>query len=240
MKTLLIGITLLAFGAQLAAAQSSGDDSPTHEDVSEVKEFLFVQNASSGSFKDGRLTLDGAGPILFFSDRPYRIFGHTRPEHFGDAWDSGTDSFADDPPNAVLSILSEDLQSFGMVLSNPSYNNGTISYAVTVEDGTVPPKFGHASLFIDNEGWAAVGGLIVGRNMARRRQAEQAYAYQAGQSSTIAVQDQNSYYQAEAAAPVASSATSEQQLEQLKSMLDKGLISQNDYDEGKQRILRDM
>lgn len=126
------------------------------------------------------------------------------------------------------------------MLSNPSYNNGTISYAVTVEDGTVPPEFGHASLFIDSEGWAAVGGLIVGSNMARRRQAQQASAYQAGQASAVQVQDQNSYYQAEVAAPAASSATSEQQLEQLKSMLDKGLISESDYDEGKQRILQQM
>ena len=238
MKVVFIGITLLALGAQLAAAQSTGDGTPSHEDVSKVKEFLFVQNASSGSFEDGRLTLDGAGPILFFSDRPYRIFGHTRPEHFVDAWDSGTDSFADVPPNAVLSILSDDLQSFGLVLSDPSYDNGSISYAVTVEEGRVPPEFGHASLFIDNEGWAAVGGLIVGRHIARRRQVEQASAYQAGQASTV--QDQNSYYKAEAVAPVASSATSEQQLEQLKSMLDKGLISQSDFDKGKQRILEQM
>jgi len=97
MKVLFIGITLLALGAQPAAAPSTDDGAPSHEDVSKVKEFLFVQNASSGSFKDGRVTLDGAGPILFFSDRPYRIFGHTRPEHFVDAWDSGTDSFAEVP-----------------------------------------------------------------------------------------------------------------------------------------------
>ena len=97
MKALFIGITLLALGAQPAAAPSTDDGAPSHEDVSKVKEFLFVQNASSGSFKDGRVTLDGAGPILFFSDRPYRIFGHTRPEHFVDAWDSGTDSFAEVP-----------------------------------------------------------------------------------------------------------------------------------------------
>ncbi len=85
MKALFIGITLLALGAQPAAAPSTGDGAPSHED------------ASSGSFKDGRVTLDGAGPILFFSDRPYWIFGHSRPEHFVVAWDSGTDSFAEVP-----------------------------------------------------------------------------------------------------------------------------------------------
>lgn len=201
-----------------------------------------MQNAKSGSYVGGRLILDDAGPILFFSDRPYRVFGHTSAQHFVDAWGSGSDSFADVPPNAVLSILGEDMQSIGMVLSDPRYEDGAISYAVTVEEGTVPPDFGHSSLFIDNEAWAAVGGLMVGRGMARRRDAEKVAAYNAGQVS--AVQDQNTYYQAQQApapaAPAAMSATPTQQLSQLKDMLDQGLISQSDYDKKKQQILQQM
>ena len=242
MRKLFVIATLFALGAQPAAAQPSADGAPSHEDVSKVKSFLFVQNASSGGFKDGRLTLVETGPIVFFSDRPYRVFGHTRPEKFVAKWDSGSDSFADDPPNGVLSVLDGDMKSYGVILTDPIYANGAFSYAVTVEDGgPLPSEFGHASLFIDNNnaGWAAVGGIMLGKGIARRQQDQQNQAYQQGQMAER--QDQDTYYQAQAQAPAAaSSATPQQQMEQLKSMLDQNLISQSEYDTGKQKILQGM
>ena len=241
MRKLFVIATLFALGAQPAAAQPAADGPPSHEDVSKVKSFLFVQNASSGSFKDGRMTLVETGPIVFFSDRPYRVFGHTRPEKFVAKWDSGSDSFADDPPNGVLSVLDGDMKSYGVILTDPIYANGAFSYAVTVEDGgPLPSEFGHASLFIDNHaGWAAVGGIMVGKSIARRQQDQQNQAYQQGQMTER--QDQDSYYQAQAQAPAAASkATPQQQMEQLKSMLDQDLISQSEYDTGKQKILQGM
>ncbi|MGB5880898.1 MAG: SHOCT domain-containing protein, partial [Thermoanaerobaculia bacterium] len=55
------------------------------------------------------------------------------------------------------------------------------------------------------------------------------------------------YYQAApsqapapAAAPASPPATTEQQLQQLKDLLDKGLISQDDYDKKKQQILQQL
>ena len=241
-------LVLQPAGSLLAAA-------PTHEEVSKVTSFLFVQNTNSGSFRDGRLTLKGSAPVLFFSDRPYRISGHTTLEHFIDSWDSGEDSFAEDPPNAVLSILGENVESFVVVLSDPELKSGGVSYKVEVEDGTIPPKFKDASLFIDNNLWAAVGGLAVGRASARRSQSREAASYQAGQeagkqeSQPSAQQDPNTYYQAHPPAPAApaasteptsATATPEQQLDQLKQMLDKGLITQDEYDKKKQEILAAM
>ena len=239
MKALLPGIIVFALAALPVVAQTAGGSAPTHDQVSKVTEFLFVQNASSGSFKDDRLTLEEVGPVIFFSDRPYRVFGHTRAEHFVDSWDSGADSFAKNPPNAVLSLLGEDVESFGVVLSDPKYEKGTISYRVELEAGTIPADFGPASMFIDNNLWAAVGGLAVGRTTARRQERRTAAAYSAGQAS--AAQDQNTYSQApptQAPAPASATATTEQQLQQLKDMLDKGLISQDDYDKKKQQILQ--
>ncbi|MGB5813696.1 MAG: SHOCT domain-containing protein [Thermoanaerobaculia bacterium] len=245
MKAWLPGVIVFALAALPVGAQTAAGSAPTHDQVSKVTELLFVQNARSGSFKDGRLTLEESGPVIFFSDRPYRVFGHTRAEHFVDSWDSGADSFAKNPPNAVLSLLGEDVESFGVVLSDPKYDNGTISYRVELEEGTIPTEFGPASMFIDNNLWAAVGGLAVGRTTARRQQYRTAAAYSAGQAS--ATQDQNTYYQAApsqapapAAAPASPPATTEQQLQQLKDLLDKGLISQDDYDKKKQQILQQL
>lgn len=229
-----------------APAFAQGDQAPTHEQVSQATEFLFVQNTASGSFKDGRLTLEKGGPIIFFSDRPYRIFGHTDLEHFVTAWDKGPDSFAENPPNAVLSLLGDQVESFVVVLSNPTLHDGTITYTVQVDEGVIPESFGAASLFIDNEAWAAVGGLAVGRLSARRQQTREAAAFKEGQAT--AHQDQATYYQAQPAvssdsasakaASSSSASTPEQQLEQLKDMLDKGLISQDDYEKKKQEILK--
>ncbi len=216
---------------------------PTHEEVSQVTSFLFVQNAASGTFEDGLLTFHGNSPVIFFSDRPYRISGHTKLQKFIDSWDAGENSFAKNPPNAVLSILGEDVQSFVVILSEPKLNADSVSYKITVEEGTIPASFKDASLFIDNEAWAAVGGLAAGRISARRSQEREAAAYTAGQLSTdqsSAQQDSNTYYQAQApaASPApAASSTPEEQLGKLKELLDKGLITQDDYDTKKKEIL---
>lgn len=237
MKSWTAGLTFATLAILSVSLPALAAETPTHEDVSKVKEFLFVQNATAGSFVDGRLSLVESGPILFFSDRPYRIFGHSDPEHFIDAWAKGDNSFATDPPNAVLSLLGEQVESFVVVISDPQYNDGVVSYAVEVDEGTIPAMFGQASLFIDDEFWAAAGGLAVGRMTARRAQEREAAAYQQG----AAAQDQKTYYQAQpAAAPAASSASPDQQLEQLKKMLDQGLITQDEYNTKKAQILKSM
>lgn len=70
---------------------------------------LFVQTAKSVVFENGKLTLNGLAPTtLYFSDRPDRVVGHITSDEFLDAWDEGEDSFADDPPNAALSVFSHD------------------------------------------------------------------------------------------------------------------------------------
>ncbi|WFB34691.1 hypothetical protein P3T73_11020 [Kiritimatiellota bacterium B12222] len=172
--SLLLGLTATAF---------SFAEAPAQEDPSKVKSYLFVQNAESGAFKDGRLSFNGTAPVIFFSDRPYRVSGHTALSTFIGTWTSGDDSFAKNPPNAVLSILGNEVESYVVVLSDPQLNDTGVSYKVEVEEGTIPASFQQASLFIDNEAWAAVGGVVVGRAAARRSQEREAAAYSAGQES---------------------------------------------------------
>lgn len=199
---LLCSLTALATVVALRAPASQ--DAPTHEQVCAAEQFLFVQDASSGSFDGKQLTLNDVGPTIFFTDRPYRVFGHTEPQEFVAAWTRGPNSFSTDPPNAVLSLLGDEhLLSAPVVLSNPRYSNGSLTYDVKVEEGKLPETFEHASLFIDNEAWAAVGGFAAGHILARRRDREHAAAYSAGKAS--AHQEPSYYYNAAPPAPSAPS-----------------------------------
>jgi len=63
MKAWLPGVIVFALAALPVGAQTAGGSAPTHDQVSKVTSYLFVQNASSGSFKDGRLTLEAVYPF---------------------------------------------------------------------------------------------------------------------------------------------------------------------------------
>jgi hypothetical protein len=172
---------------------------PTKEQVAAAEEFLFVQNATSGQYDGEHLKLNKVAPTIFFADRPYRVFGHVDPEAFIEAWTRGPNSFATDPPNAVLSLLGEgQTQSFTVKLMDPKLTDGDLTYRVKVESGTIPASFKSSSLFIDNEAWAAVGGFAAGHFFARRNQEREAAAYAKGAASvpSVAVEAPSYYYQA--------------------------------------------
>ena len=66
-------------------------------------EDMFVQTASGVRTDGGTMTLLGLTPhTIYFSDRPQRIVGHITTHRFLQWWSEGDDSFAADPPNAVL------------------------------------------------------------------------------------------------------------------------------------------
>ena len=59
-------------------------------------------------------------PGPYPSRRHQRQLGHVPTEEFLDSWGDGDNSFADDPPNAVLSIFSEDqVNDVVVVLQDP-------------------------------------------------------------------------------------------------------------------------
>ena len=134
---------------------------------------LFVQTAKSVGFENGKLTLNGLAPTtLYFSDRPDRVVGHITSDEFLDAWDEGEDNFADDPPNAALSVFSHDgdeIHDIVVVLKDPALNGDVMTYNVEVLDGEMPASGGPSSLFIDVIGRPLSPVSVAGANRRRRR-----------------------------------------------------------------------
>jgi hypothetical protein len=115
-------------------------------------EFLFVQTAKNVAYRDGVLTLQGVSPVtVFFSDRPERIVGHVRNDVFFREWAEGHNSFKNDPPNAVLSIVDGKTRPTGavVVLNNPRVDGNNLFYDVRALSGTLPTTGGEGTLFID-------------------------------------------------------------------------------------------
>jgi hypothetical protein len=79
---------------------------PAHAEE-ETCDMLFVQDAKAMTFDGSRMTLKEANPnIIFFCDRPVRTAGHMNRDAFMKLVTEGENSFADNPPNAAVSIVS--------------------------------------------------------------------------------------------------------------------------------------
>ncbi len=113
--------------------------------------YLFVISGTSGSFDGDTLTLNGVPNVIYFSDRPARKAGHLSLEKFVESWNKeSSDSFKADPPNAVLSILS-DKGNLNVVVEilNPSMESNSVSFNIKPIKGTIPNDIKQSSLFID-------------------------------------------------------------------------------------------
>ena len=119
-------------------------------------EAMFVQCAHGMTTTDSSITFHGhAHSTLFFADRPQRVVGHMHTKKFVSEWGDGENSFAEDPPNAVLSFLEEGdtvPEEVTMVISDPQVTEDTLTYKVEVLDGKLPAKAGPCTLFIDQFG----------------------------------------------------------------------------------------
>ncbi len=134
-------------------------------DESDEPSFLLVVSAGSGSVEGSTLTLVGVPSVIYFSDRPVRIAGQRSVESFVATWDQGDDSFAADPPNAVLSLLdAEGVEDSVIELTSAELDGDALRFGFTVLEGSPPEgAFGPASLFIDRilgEGPAMAMALI--------------------------------------------------------------------------------
>jgi hypothetical protein len=108
---------------------------------------------------------------LWFSDRPHRLTGHITTEDFVASWDEGDDSFAADPPNALLSIFEPDeVNDVVVVLTDPALDGDDLTYSVEVTEGELSPSSGPVSLFIDVIGRPFTPMSVAGvRRRSRRR-----------------------------------------------------------------------
>ena len=136
-------------------------------------EALFVQSAHGLTTSNGSVTFHGlAHATLFFSDRPQRVVGHLSSRKFVDQWGEGEDSFADDPPNAVLSFLEDGdtvPEEVTMTISDPHLDGDTLTYTVDILDGMLPASSGPCSLFIDPVGRPLSPMTVAGVRRRQRR-----------------------------------------------------------------------
>ncbi|MEE4015599.1 hypothetical protein V1T76_26295 [Roseibium sp. FZY0029] len=115
-------------------------------------ETLFVQTAKAVEMTETTITLKGVSPLIsFFCDRPVRHAGHLSNEEYLKAWDAGKDSFAADPPNAMLSILDgNDAHDVVVELQEkPSIEGDDYTYKMTVLEGEPISTDQPGSMFID-------------------------------------------------------------------------------------------
>ena len=136
-------------------------------------EALFVQSAHGLTTSNGSVTFHGlAQATLFFADRPQRVVGHLTSRKFVDQWGDGEDSFAMDPPNAVVSFLEDGEavpEEVTMTIMDPQLEGDTLTYKVNILDGMLPASSGPCSLFIDPVGRPLSPVSVAGMRRRQRR-----------------------------------------------------------------------
>lgn len=150
MKKSSIAVLLALFGLSILTPLRAAPPAGPEADKGAVQ-LMFVQSAKGVAFEGNKMTLKGVSPsTIFFADRPERITGHLTLPAFLKEWDAGKDSFKADPPNATLSIFSDNKVDYVVVeLMNPVMSGEDLTYEVRVLQGTPPAKGGISSLFID-------------------------------------------------------------------------------------------
>lgn len=147
----------------------------TEERLEDI-EALFVQTAGRLT-SDGQnvITLQGVSPsTIYFADRPQREVGHMSTTRFVELWGEGDNSFAADPPNAVLSFAEpadRDPEEVVVAIREPRADGDSLSYQVNVLDGKLPASTGPCALFIDPFGrpLSPVSAAGMHRRARRRR-----------------------------------------------------------------------
>lgn len=148
--TLMLSVISLISYQQVQAEPKPQTGETETKETTEPVQLLFVQNSLSGSYDGKRLTLNGIGSTIFFSDRPERVAGQVKTAEFISHWHQGSDNFAENPPNATLSIFNENgVDSIVVELTDPQLENNNLSYQVKVLQGKLPATFKESSLFID-------------------------------------------------------------------------------------------
>jgi len=137
-------------------------------------EALFAQTAREMTTDGDKVTFHGLAPAtLFFSDRPQRVVGHLSTQQFVEEWGKGENSFAEDPPNAVISFVETGDQSPEdaiVVLKDPQIDGDSLTYTVDMLEGSLPPKGELVSVFIDPFGRPLSPVSVAGMHRRDRRE----------------------------------------------------------------------
>ena len=136
-------------------------------------EAMFVQTARGLTAGEGTVTFHGLAPAtLFFSDRPQRVVGHLSARKFVELWGEGDNSFANDPPNAVVSYLDDTGATPDdtiVVLSEPRLAGDDLTYSVEILEGFLPDDATSVSVFIDLFGRPLSPVSVAGMRRRQRR-----------------------------------------------------------------------
>src|SRR6202020_101639 len=154
------------FATPLAASAQDAITAPAQKAIGQPQSTkgdmipsLAVINSRGATLQGNILTMTDVGTnSIVFADRPYRAAGHVLTKHFLKEWDEGSDSFAKDPPNATISVLSAEgdtVEDAVVVLKSPKLDGDKLTFEVTVLEGGLSKATGPASLFID---WFAARG----------------------------------------------------------------------------------
>jgi len=141
MRSLLVTMLLLATLALPAHAEDEACD------------MLFVQDAKAMVFDGSLLTLKEANPnIIFFCDRPVRTAGHMTRDAFMKLVMEGENSFADNPPNAAVSIVGakgEVTEAVVTLSKRPLVKGNEMVFPIKVLEGELPNAGETVIMFID-------------------------------------------------------------------------------------------
>src|SRR5258707_9738521 len=141
-------------GAQPAQAPSALKTigAPSAAAKPEIVPSLFVLNSRAATLQGETLVLTGIAPnSIIFADRPVRSAGHQPTADVIAEWGSGDDSFAKNPPNATVSVLSKDgsVKDAVVVLKNPKLDGDKLTFSVQALEGDLAGADGAAAIFID-------------------------------------------------------------------------------------------
>jgi hypothetical protein len=163
--------------AQAPTAPASATPPPGKASVKvDMVPSLIVMNARGASLQGQTLTLAGVSPnSIVFADRPVRSAGHLLTRHLLEEWTLG--SFAKDPPNATVSVLSKDgasVRDAVVELRGPHLDGDRLTFSVRVLEGDLAGADGPASVFVDIIGMPMTPLSFAG---FARRTARRAYWY---------------------------------------------------------------
>jgi hypothetical protein len=135
---------------------------------------LLVINSDGATLDGNKLVLTGITKnAIVFADRPARGAGHLTTDELVKQWGEGPDNFDQDPPNATVSVLGSgsDVSDAVVTLKSPKLDGTTLTFDVSVLEGSLAGATGPAAVFIDhwrgwnNAGWYGLGlatGAVAG------------------------------------------------------------------------------
>jgi len=176
-RTCIIAVFLVfTYGCSDSNNDDSFDLSPVDPPANPIQpanvsqpEWLYVQTAATAQMTSNTtLKIPFTRDVFGFTDRPYRKHAYFTAFEFALFWfEEGANSFAADPPNAVLTwLVGEEQREAEITIDSVTvYADGTqesLVYEVTLETEQMPDaQMSYVSLFVDSNDASATSGVDI-------------------------------------------------------------------------------